>query len=295
MNINFELYKVFYYAALYLNFSEAGKKLFISQSAVSQSVKQLENQLGIPLFFRNKRKLSLTPQGADLFTYIEKAFVLIDSGEKRIISSRENQIKELKIAASDTICKYYLLPYFKIFNQNNPKVTLRIINRPSPQCRELAEKGAVDIAVVNLPEKTEAYSQLNLRIIKKIRDIFIGGEKFAHLKNQKLSLKEIARYPLLLLEKNSTTRRFFDDLTGKHNVSALPEIEIESIDLLIELTKIGLGISFVPQEAALKEIEKGSIFPLESVEKIPGRNIGFLYNKELPLSENGESFMNLFA
>ena len=82
VNINFEQYKVFYYSALYLNFSEAGKKLFISQSAISQSIKQLENQLGISLFFRNKKKISLTPQGQDLFSYIEKAFILIKSGEQ---------------------------------------------------------------------------------------------------------------------------------------------------------------------------------------------------------------------
>ncbi len=84
MKANFELYKVFYYSALYSNFSKTAKKLYISQFAVSQSIKQLESQLNTTLFFRKNKKISLTPQGEDLFSYVEKAFILLESGERTI-------------------------------------------------------------------------------------------------------------------------------------------------------------------------------------------------------------------
>lgn len=295
VNINFEQYKVFYYSALYLNFSEAGKKLFISQSAISQSIKQLENQLGISLFFRNKKKISLTPQGQDLFSYIEKAFILIKSGERNINTHLELRKKELKIAASDTICKYYLLPYFKRFNQKNPEVSLKIVNRASPLCIELLEKGEIDLALVNLPEKYNKFTNLNVNIIREIKDVFIANKSFPELKNKKISLKDLNNYPLLLLEKNSSTRIFLDDFLKSYNLNANPEVELENIDLLVELTKIGLGLSFVIYEAAANDIEEGSIFPINLVEKIPPRYLGLLNNKELPLSESGEKFISLFA
>ena len=295
MNINFEFYKVFYYSALYLNFSEAAKKLFISQSAISQSIKQLENQLGVSLFFRNKKKISLTPQGLDLFSYIEKAFILIESGERNINTHLELKKRELKIAASDTICKYYLLPYFKRFNENNPEVSLKIVNRASPVCIELLEKGEIDLAVVNLPEKYNKFTSLNVNIVREIKDIFIANNCFPELKDKKLSLKDLNAYPLLLLEKNSSTRVFLDGFFKSYNLKASPEVELENIDLLVELTKIGLGLSFVIYEAAASEIEEGSVFPINLLEKIPRRYLGLLNNKELPLSNSGEKFINLFV
>lgn len=295
LNINFELYKVFYHSALYLNFSEAGKKLFVSQSAISQSIKQLETQLGVTLFFRNKKRITLTPQGQDLFSYIEKAFILIKSGERNIQIQTEKQKKELRIAASDTICKYYLLPYFKDFNKENPEVTLKIVNRTSPVCIELLEKGEIDLAIVNLPEKYNKYTTMNINIIKEIQDIFIAGKLFSKLSKKKLSLQELTNYPLLLLEKNSTTRIFFDNLLKAHDISVNAELEIENMDLLVELTKIGLGISFVIYEAAADDIALDNLFPINLIEKIPPRYLGLLSNKGLPLSESAENFMNLLV
>lgn len=73
MDINYELYKVFYHVAVTLSFSEASKQLFISQSAVSQSIKVLEKKLKQPLFIRSTKKVQLTPEGEILLKHIEPA------------------------------------------------------------------------------------------------------------------------------------------------------------------------------------------------------------------------------
>ena len=295
MKVNFELYKVFYYSALYSNFSKAGKKLFISQSAVSQSIKQLESQLNTTLFFRKNKKISLTPQGEDLFSYIEKAFILIESGERTIQEKSELQKKELRIAASDTICKYYLIPYFKEFNEKNPDIKLKIINRTSPVCISLLEEGAIDLAIVNLPEKYSINSTLEVKIIREIQDVFIAGKKYIELSEKNISLRDIKDYPFLLLEKNSTTRLFLDKFLEGQNIKINTEIELESIDLLVELTKIGLGVSFVIREAVEDDIDKGSIIAIDIAQKTPARSLGLLKNNGLPLSESSKKFIKLFA
>lgn len=111
MDINYELYKVFYYVATSLSFSEASKKLFISQSAVSQSIKTLEKKLGQTLFIRSTKKVQLTAAGALLLKHIEPAMNLIARGESQLLDSGTLGLGKLHIGASDTICRYLLVPY----------------------------------------------------------------------------------------------------------------------------------------------------------------------------------------
>ena len=293
MNINFEHYKVFYHVAKNLSFSEAAGQLYITQSAVSQSIKLLEEKLGIKLFFRHTKVVKLTSEGKLLFHHIEQAYNFIQAGEKRINELHNLNEGEVIIGASDTICKYYLLPYFRTFHQLYPKIKIRVINRPSPVCVEMLKKGSVDVSVVNLSDQWENKG-FDMRILKEIQDVFIAGKPFLYLKNRKVHLKELETYPVLLLEKNSTTRDFFDDLMIRHQISIIPEFELGSIDLLIELTKIGLGISFVMQDTVTSAISNDELFKIDIVEDVPHRSIGILSNKHIPVPIAAQKFINLF-
>ena len=120
MDINYELYKVFYYVAISLSFSDASKQLFISQSAVSQSVKVLEKKLGITLFIRSTKRVQLTPEGETLLRHIEPAMNLIKRGEAQIMEASNLGGGQLRIGASDTICRYYLVPFLNKFHKTYP-------------------------------------------------------------------------------------------------------------------------------------------------------------------------------
>ena len=123
MDINLELYKVFYYVSTTLSFSEASRQLFISQSAVSQSVKTLEKKLNQTLFIRSTKKVVLTPEGELLLQHVKPALQLLDEGESLL--SGDNLIKgQLRIAASDTICRYFLIDYLQKFHQMYPDVRI---------------------------------------------------------------------------------------------------------------------------------------------------------------------------
>ena len=122
MDINYELYKVFYHVAVTLSFSEASKQLFISQSAVSQSIKVLEKKLNQPLFIRSTKKVQLTPEGEILLKHIEPAMNLIQKGENQLLEAHTLNGGQLRIGASDTICRYYLVPYLKQFHKEYPNI-----------------------------------------------------------------------------------------------------------------------------------------------------------------------------
>ncbi|MDD4503434.1 MAG: LysR family transcriptional regulator [Clostridiaceae bacterium] len=292
MDINFELYKVFYYVAKSLSFSEASEELFITQSAVSQSIKLLEEKLKCKLFFRNTKRVKLTREGTILYGHIEQAFNYIKSGERTLEEMNSLGQGEIRIGASDTICKYYLMPYIKSFNHTYPNIKIHLTNRTSPKCIELLKKGSVDLSVINIPEKC-SYSKILVKNTKSIKDVFIANDNFKELKGRKVSLKELENYPLIVLEKNSTTREFFDNLMEKHNVSIKPEIELGSVDILVEMAKIGLGIAFVPDECVNQQLTKGDIFVLDIKEGVPNRNLGFLVHSNIPLPLAASKFVEL--
>ena len=130
MDINYELYKVFYHVANTLSFSEASKQLFISQSAVSQSIKVLEKKLNQPLFIRSTKRVQLTPEGEILLKHIEPAMNLIRQGENQLLEANTLNGGQLRIGASDTICRYFLVPYLKEFHKNFPAFPSRLPTRP---------------------------------------------------------------------------------------------------------------------------------------------------------------------
>lgn len=290
MDINYELYKVFYHVATTLSFSEAAGKLYISQSAVSQSIKALEKKLGQALFIRSTKKVRLTPEGELLLRHVEPAMTLIKRGESQLIESSEG-VGQLRIGASDTICRYFLVPYLEMFHKSFPNAHIKVTNATSIRCVELLESGQVDLIVVNAPN---TYLR-NLSTVKKIRsfrDVFIANGSFSGLEGKKLSLKQLSEYPILMLDKHSTTSEFLHTLFQNQQLDLVPEIELNSNDLLIDLARIGLGIAFIP-DYCLKEMPD-DLFIVETKEELPQRDLVIAYNNRIPVSKATLEFLNYF-
>ncbi|MDQ2087463.1 LysR family transcriptional regulator [Herbivorax sp. ANBcel31] len=288
MDINFELYKVFYYTAKNQSFSIAAKKLHISQSAVSQSIKSLEDKLGNQLFFRKIREIKLTPEGEVLFKHIEQAYNFIKSAENKILQFQTLERGEIRIGVSDTICKYYLIPYIQKFISKYPKVKIHVVNRTSLQIQQILKDGSIDFGIVTLPVDDKS---LNIKNFVTLQDIFVASYKFSHLKGKKIFLKELVNYPLLMLDKSTSTRKNTDYFFTKNDLDITPEIELESIDLLLEFSKIGLGIALVLRESALDLIKNDNLFEVKLNESITPRKIGIITMKNVPLSRASLEFI----
>jgi len=288
MDINFELYKIFYNAAKSTSFSDAAEKLFISQSAVSQSIKNLEEKMGSQLFYRKTRHIKLTQEGELLFKYVEQAYNFIKTAENKISEIQNLNMGEIRIGVSDTICKYYLIPHIEKFNRKYPQIKIQVINRTSSQIAALLKNGQIDFGIATLPIID---SSIIVEEYISVKDIFVASSKFSDLKGHKISLSTLSNYPLLMLQKNSATRRNNDIYLKQLGVEITPEIELESIDLLIEFAKIGLGISHVLSESATEPINKGELFEIETVEKLPDRKLGIIFMLDVPLSGASSEFI----
>lgn len=290
MDINYELYKVFYNVASSLSFSDASKKLYISQSAVSQSIKTLEKKLGQPLFIRSTKKVRLTPAGKVLLIHIEPAMNLIHRGEAQLLESNILGLGQLHIGASDTICRYFLVPYLKQFRKKFKEVPIKVTNATSLNCVDLLEQGKVDLIITNYPNQRLNHSHIR-KAVHEFEDVFIANPAYFNLRQQEIPFAELKQYPILMLDRKSTTSEFLHNLFLQHQLELMPEVELSSNDLLIDLARIGLGIAFIPDYCLSQEIN--DLYIIKTKEKMPPRQMVASVNTGFPLSTSTEEFLKL--
>ena len=288
MKTKLDYYRVFYETARLGSFSAAAQQLYVSQSAISQCIQQLETDLGVQLFIRTRKGVSLTSEGKILFTKVESAISSIEQGESQLNRLRHLEAGELKIAAGDTITKHFLLQYLERFHVLYPDIRIEMANSYSSQMVALVKEGNADLAFVNMPLKDD---ELVIEPCYEINDIFVCGADFKQ--RSSYSWEEVADLPLILLEKNSSSRRFLDKTFGKKGISLNPQIEMAAHDLLIRFASIHLGVSCVIEQFSGEELQKGIINKLVLDPPLPKRSIGCAYLKNAPLSYAAKAFIDL--
>jgi DNA-binding transcriptional LysR family regulator len=291
MYVNLDLYRVFHAVAQARSFSGAARRLYVSQPALTQAIKKLEEQLGVQLFQRTPRGVSLTPEGETLFRHVDSAYGLITAAEKRLAQVRSLDDGEIAVGAGDTLCKHYLVPHLRAFHAMYPNVRIHVTNRTTPETTELLKAGKVDLGIVNLPLPQDP--PLSVEETLEVHDCFVAGPEFEGLKGQKITLQQLSEYPLLLLEKGSNSRRFLDTYARSLGVTLRPEIELGSNDLLVEFAAVGLGIACVIREFVSEELASGRIFEVQLAEEIPARGAGLVTMKDVPLSRAASELARL--
>ena len=269
MAVRLELYRVFLEVAKQGNISAAAQNLFISQSAVSQSVKQLEEQLQVRLFSRSTRGVSLTSEGKLLLEYVSHALGLLQSGEEKIAASRQLLTGELIIGASDTVTKTYLLSRLEAFHKDYPDIRIRILNGTTSMVLDYLHAGQVDIAFASEAPDETVYS---VRHCVDTHTIFVAAPDYLEF-DKVYTMEEIAALPLILLERKASSRVYVGRYFQEHGVQIHPEIELGSHNLLISLARIGLGVACVTEEFSLSGLSRGVIVPLKTDFEIPPRAV----------------------
>lgn len=290
MDINLELYKVFYYVATTLSFTEAARRLYLSQSAVSQSIKQLETKLGHPLFIRSMKKVQLTSEGEILLQHVKPAMRMLNDGEE-LLTNSASPMEQIRIAASDTICRYFLIDYFQRFHQEHPDTRIQIFNSPSAACMDLLENGQVDLVVCNSPN-TRLRPYMRVKKIKDFNDVFIASPTLFGDHPYPETLEELQNHPLLMLSSKTNTSEFLQQAFAAHKLKFFPEIELTSNDLLLDLARIGLGIAFLPDYMLHKDSE---LVELPLKDPLPSRQLILVSHGGLPLSASAIKFSQYFS
>ena len=291
MSVQLEQYRIFAAVARHKSFGLAAKALFVTQPAVSQSVRQLESQLGTQLFIRTPKGTLLTQAGEILYQYVESALSLLSGAENRIAELKALEHGTLNIGANDTLCQHFLLPYLQQYHEKYPAVNIRVTNRTSSETVELLRYGKVDLGFINA--FTERGDQFTVTPLRQLHDCFVcRPDKFPQL-TEPVSLRELTDFPLLMLETESASRRSLDAFCKSVRAPLQPQIELGSHELLLAFAERGLGVAAVTREYSTDYLQDGRLCEIRLKEKIPPRAISLIHLRRIPLSFAAREFAAL--
>ena len=288
--VKLEWYRIFHAVACNRSFSAAAKQLYLSQPAVSQAIKQLEEELGCKLFSRTGRGVEPTVEGKILAERVAAALELIASGEERLRKMKRLEWGSLKIGVGDTAARSFLLSYLERYHTSHPQIHLSTINRTSYELISLLKKGHLDVAIVNMPVEDDA-----LEIVEcfDIQDIFVAAGKYDGFRDRVLTLEEVAELPLIMLENKANSRNYVDRYFHSRGITLHPDIELGAHELLLEFATINLGVSCVIQEFSRDYLDSGKLFPLTIQEPIPKRSVAYCHLKNISLSLAAREFLEM--
>lgn len=279
MYISYDYYRVFYYVAKYGNVSQAAKLLLNNQPNLTRTIRNLESELGCPLFSRTNRGMKLTPEGERLYAHVRIAFEHIEAGEAELTEARNLQTGTVYIAASEVALRCLLLPVLKQYRLLYPGVHIRISNHSTPQAIAALKDGAADIAVVTTP--TVRSASLVETVIRPIQEAAVCSSAFPALTDRPVALSEMLDYPIISLGPDTKSFAFYSDFFTDHGLPFHPAIEAFTADQILPMVEADLGVGFVPNEFLESE---SRVCRIDLKEQIPERQVVLIKRKGQPLS-----------
>lgn len=295
MENNLNLYYIFYTVALHKNISGAAKELYISQPAISKAISKLEQSLDVILFHRSSRGVTLTMEGELLFTQVQTAFSAIRHGEEQLKKVNELGISQISIGVSITLCKYVLLPYLQQFVKDNPHIKVTITCHPTMETLRDIDNSVTDIGVVGIPSLPNGLTYIPFR---EIQDTFVTTDRY--LENLKIRVGNDRKAILnnatfMMLNKENISRKYVDMYLSSHQITMDNIIEINTMDLLIELAKIDLGIAYVIKDFVKDELDDHSLTEVSLGRAIPKRKLGLVYKDDTIMTDAMKKFISYFT
>lgn len=285
---NLSRYRIFLEVADYGSISKAAEHLYISQPAVSMTIKKLEENLSATLFIRKTRGVALTEEGKLLYDCARIALYALADAEEKLKQSKNTG--RLRIAASNVLCKYILMPYLEKFTKKYPDTDVSITCTSSSNAHAMLEECNIDLALMAKPDNTGTMSYYSLG---EIEDIFVCTP--AYLKRLDCEMNDVFKYGnIMLLNKSNVSRMHVNNYYAENNINPAHILEVNEMDMLIEFAKIGIGISCVVKQFVKNELLSGSLIEIQLPKPISAREIGFLYNENIqPINENILKLINI--
>ena len=285
MNVDMELYRIFYVVAKNKHMTRASEELFISQPAISQAIKKLESQLGGTLFLRSNKGMELTEEGKMLYSYIKDAIELINNAEADFTSFKDLDKGEIKVGISTTLTKLVLMDAIKNFHNDYPNIDIKITNELTSNLVEDLKRGKLDFVIYNEGDINE--TGVDTKIITTLKEGFIYNPTY--YKDEIRSFKGLNKYPLILQKSESNSRRKLDAYLLDNKVILKPKMEVVSQDLVLEFTNAGLGIGYTLIDLAKRNYP--DLKELSINKNLPSINVLLSTNKGINLTFAASKFL----
>lgn len=275
-NINLNLYKIFYEVASSESISDASKKLFITQSAVSKAIKKLESDLNTNLFYRNSKGVKLTDKGKELLFYVEEAFNNLITAERAMIESKTLSKGKISIGVPSQIGSFYIFEDITNFHKKYPNIEITIISKTTTQLLKLLEHHEIDFIIDTSPINTKI-DNIIIKPLIEVKNCFVVKSDTSIQIDKIKTIKDLANYPLVLPIKGTDNRKQLDKIFEKNNVDLNNVINIHTSEMIAGSIKKDLGIGYIIYDVVKDNIKNGEFKIVDIKEKLPKVIINLVY------------------
>ena len=290
--ISYDYYRIFYYVGTFKSFTQAAKVLGSNQPNVSRAMNHLEESLGCKLMHRGKKGITLTQNGQRLYEHVIIAFEQLELGEKELDKDVNLESGQVTIAASENALRLVLLPVLHDSKIQYPDISIRISNHATPKAIKTLQNGSADFALVTTPLTVR--EPFTMDPLFNFREIPIVGPGYKHLTKYPMSLKELNRYPIISVGRDTGTRELYVQYFLNHQLTFQPELEASSTDQILPMVENDLGVGFYPEALAADAIERGLVYRVPLLEPIPDRTFCLVIDRSKNLSTAAARLIDTF-
>ena len=275
--MNYEHMKVFYVVAKNENISKAAAELDLTQPAVSRIISNIEEFFDIKLFTRSKFGVKLTREGLNLYEMIKNPLNELEKIEMNLRSAASLQDLTINIGATTNSLYCYLFKELDELKKHFKDVTFRIYTGSSAKLLEMVNNNSIDFAFVTTPYKEKG--DVEMINVHQLNDILIAPASYKEKIKGRVSIKEIASYPFVLLNDSMQFRELIEEYFLSNGIKINPAYEADSSSILVPLVENECGLSFIPEQMAEKSLKENKIIKVDLIEKFPKREVSFAFKK----------------
>ncbi|MCC7375605.1 MAG: LysR family transcriptional regulator [Verrucomicrobiales bacterium] len=272
------------------SFTAAGRELFLSQSAISHSMRALEEDVGCRLFDRVGKKVSLTLAGEQLLQHAEKILTEMSLARESIGRLGKWGRGRLRVAASTTACTYILPTVLREFKESFEHYAITIVPADTAQMLDQLHAGRVDLALTLEPKPEE---KLVFEPLFEDELVFVMSPHHPWAEARSVERRDVPRQNYILYHRNSYTFRLVDDYFRRERLVLNTFIELGSMEAIKELVKLNLGISVLAPWIVREELQAGTLVALPVGKRKLRRQWGIIRWKARPLNLAEETFVGL--
>lgn len=268
-NINLEFYKVFYVVAKYLNITKASEVLYVSQPAVTQTIKKLEEQLGGKLFYRQSKGVILTEEGQNLYNFIKDSLESLDNAATRFSQYANLEKGKIKIKVGSTIGKAFLYDKLSLFLKEYPNIQIEISGGKSEDSIDELSNGDVDIVFSAMPISTD---KTNIEMHECYEDklvIFATEEYLNSLDFEIDKLEDLSKVKVVAPKEGSNTRILLDKFFEGKGIIFNPDYEVTSSLARLQLALNGNGVAIGYEKYIKSEVKAKKVKILKISKELP--------------------------
>ena len=258
------------------SFTGAGRRLHVSQSAVSRQILLLESELNEPLFWRIKRKVKITPAGEALLQLAIRVFADIKETTTSITETQEKLTGTVRLVGGMTVSLYVFPTLLREFRRSHPEVDVKVLTGPAERLLRKLRAGAADLGLLTLP-----VDEPDLITVPVMREEMMLVTYPSHplAKRGRVEPSELVRQPFVLYEPGSNTRRVIDELFIKEKIQPRMVMETENVEIIKAMVKSGFGITIISQQAVEREVKEGQLASCRISGHTLVRETGWVYLK----------------